>query len=138
MLNWLFKVGVVSDTTPPSSSFGFVYLITLKDGKKYIGRKSFWSTVKKKLTVQEMEARPSKRHKDYKLVTKESSWRKYSGSSKLFGSREIAEKRILQIAKTKRHLSYLETKYLFKADVLESDEYLNDSIGGRYFRGNLI
>ncbi len=97
-----------------------------------------WGTTKKKLTKKEIEALPDKRHKHWKRVTKESDWRKYTSSSKLFGSREVVEKRILQIAKSKRHLTYLETKYMFQHDVLESELYLNDNISGRFFRDRLV
>ena len=47
--------------------FGFVYLITnIQNGRKYIGRKYFWSFRKP----------PGKKRK----VKKESDWRKYYGS----------------------------------------------------------
>ena len=128
----------VSAKTPPETSYGFVYELVLKDGKRYLGKKSFWGTTKKKLTQKEMEDRPSKRHKTWKSVTKESKWREYTSSSKLFGSREVVEKRILKVAKSKRHLTYLETKFMFQEDVLESDLYLNDNIGGRFFADKLI
>ena len=35
---------------------------------------------------------------------------------------------------SKKELTYLENKYLFSLEVLESDEYLNDNIEGRYFK----
>ena len=137
-LKWQYKDGEVSEKTPPYYIYGFVYELTLKDGKKYLGKKAFWGTTKKKLTQKEMEDRPSKRHKTWKSVTKESKWREYTSSSKLFGSREVVEKRILKVAKSKRHLTYLETKFMFQEDVLESDLYLNDNIGGRFFADKLI
>ena len=50
-------------------NFGFVYLITnLTNGRKYIGRKYFWSFRKP----------PGKKRR----VKKESDWKKYTGSSK--------------------------------------------------------
>ncbi len=134
-MNWLYKHGFISERTPPVSAHGFVYEITLTDGTKYLGKKAFWSTVKKKLTLKEMEARPSKRHKNWKHVTTESKWRTYNGSSKLFGTKDIAEKRILVIAKSKKHLTYLETKFMFERNVIESELYRNDNIAGKFFRG---
>ncbi len=137
-LVWQYKDGEVSTKSPPQSVYGFVYELTLKDGKKYIGKKAFWGTTKKNLTLKEIEALPNKRLKKWKYVTKESKWRSYTSSSKIFGSREVAEKRILMVAKSKRHLTYLETKYMFQHNVLEVDEYLNDNISGKFFRANLI
>jgi len=137
-LKWQYGSGEVSNKTPPQSVYGFVYELMLKDGKRYIGKKAFWGTTKKPLTQKEMEDRPSKRHRSWKSVTKESKWRDYTSSSKLFGSREVVEKRILMVAKSKRHLTYLETKFMFQEDVLENEIYLNDNIGGRFFADKLI
>jgi len=137
-LIWKYKDGDVSDKTPPSSVYGFIYELTLTDGKKYIGKKAFWSMTKKKLTLKEIEALENKRLKKWKYVTKETKWRGYTSSSKLFGSREVVEKRIVAIAKSKRNLTYLETKMLFQKNVLEDDLYLNDNIGGRFFADKLI
>ena len=137
-LIWKYKDGEVSTKVPPLSVYGFVYELILKDGSRYIGKKAFWGTTKKPLTKAEAEARPTKRHKLWKSVTKESKWRDYTSSSKLFGSREVVEKRIVGLAKSKRHLTYLETRMMFQKDVLENDLYLNDNIGGRFFRDKLI
>ncbi len=137
-LVWQYNGVDVSESSPPMSCYGFVYELTLLDGKKYMGKKSMWGTAKKSLTKKELEDRPSKRHKKWKYVTKEAKWRDYTGSSKLFGSRDIVKKTILILAKSKRHLTYLETKLLFQNDVLENELYLNDNIGGRYFADNLI
>jgi len=133
----LFGVDV-SDQQPPNKYHGFVYELELADGKKYIGKKSMWSVTKKKLTQKEIASMVNKREKKWKFVTKESDWRKYTSSSKLFGSREVVKKTILEFALSKRHLTYLETKIMFQRDVLEDDNYLNDNIGGRYYRSNLI
>jgi len=137
-LKWQYKDGEVSEKIPPMSVYGFVYELTLQDGKRYIGKKAFLGTTKKPLTIKELEARPSKRHKTWKSVTKESKWRDYTSSSKLFGSREVVEKRIVKLAKSKRHLSYLEAKFMFQADVLEDEKYLNENIMAKFYKGNLI
>lgn len=137
-IKWVYKGKPVSLETPPQHILGFVYLLTLKDGKQYIGKKSMWGTTKKKLTIKEIEALENKRLKKWKFVTKESDWRKYTSSSKLFGSREVVAKEILHLAKSKRHLTYLEIKEMFTRDVLEDKNYLNDNISGRFFRDNLI
>ena len=135
---WQIDGKDVPKITPPKKYHGFVYELTLTDNKKYIGKKSMWSVTKKKLTQKEVASMVNKREKKWKFVTKESDWRKYTSSSKLFGSREVVKKTILKFALSKRHLTYLETKIMFQRDVLEDDNYLNDNIGGRYYRSNLI
>jgi len=137
-VDWIFKDRPLSSKPPKDSSYGFVYLLTLNDGTLYVGRKAFWSTTKKKFTQREIEAMTNKREKKWKHVVKESDWRKYTGSSKLFGSKDIVKREILCIAKSKRHLTYLENKELYSRAVLEDDKYRNDNISGKMFKGNLI
>ena len=47
---------------------------------------------------------------------------------------ENLKKQIIQTASNKKHLTYLETKYLFQLEVLEKpDLYYNDNILGKFF-----
>ena len=135
---WQIDGKDVPKITPPKKYHGFVYELTLTDNKKYIGKKSMWSVTKKKLTQKEIASMVNKREKKWKFVTKESDWRKYTSSSKLFGSREVKRKEILAFAESKRHLTYLETKFMFERNVIEDDSYLNSNVLGKFYRGNLI
>jgi len=137
-MDWMFKDRQLSYKPPKDSSYGFVYLLTLNDETLYVGKKVFWNTTKKKFTQREISAMTNKREKKWKHVVKESDWRRYTGSSKLFGSKDIVKKEILCIAKSKRHLTYLENKELYSRAVLEDDKYRNDNISGKMFKGNLI
>jgi len=137
MVKWLMNGREVSAKTPPETSYGFVYELVLKDGKRYLGKKSFWGTTKKKLTQKEIEDRPSKRHKTWKYVTKESKWRSYTSSSKLFGSREVVEKHILKVCKSKIDLTYWELAVMVERNVLFSDEYLNENLLGKFYKGKI-
>ena len=104
---------------------GFVYEIEeLSTGKKYIGKKFFWSS--KILPV-------TKTRKRRKKTLVESDWRKYYGSNK-----ELKEKvgdgsdyvrTILRLCHTKGQCSYYEAKYQFENDVLLRDDYYNEFIG---------
>lgn len=101
---------------------GFVYRITnLKTGKKYIGRKYFWSIRKTK--------GKSRR------VRKESDWKDYFGSSKEMAltleqyGPENFTREILSIHKTRGDCNYSEIKTQFLMNVLEDDDYINDAIG---------
>ena len=43
-------------------------------------------------------------------------------------------KKSFEIGLNKKHLTYLETKYLFQMEVLENpDKYYNDNILGKFF-----
>lgn len=106
---------------------GFVYLITEKStGKKYIGKKLFWSTRR----LPPLKGKTRKR-----VVKKESDWRKYYGSNeelKLLVENEGGDgyhREILRLCVTKGECSYYEAKEQFAHDVLLSDEYYNEFIG---------
>jgi hypothetical protein len=126
---------------------GYIYMTTFLDnGKQYIGKKNFFHNNNVKLGKKELANLPVTRGKkpSKKLVTKESDWKTYYGSSK-----EVKEyvlqfpkyniiRSVLQLCKTKKELTYWETKYLFQYGVLENDHYLNDNILGKFFRKDLI
>ena len=113
--------------------YGFVYRITnLQSGKKYIGRKYFWS----------FRTPPGKKRK----VKQESDWQRYYGSCpelkddiKKYG-KEIFSREILSLHKTKGTCNYEETKQLFLNNVLSealddgAPAYYNSNILGRYMR----
>tara|TARA_A100001234_G_scaffold40757_1_gene33025 strand:- start:1109 stop:1558 length:450 start_codon:yes stop_codon:yes gene_type:complete len=129
---WYFK-GTPFLSENIDNNFGFVYLITnLQSGKKYIGRKYFWSFRKP----------PGKKRK----VKQESDWKKYYGSCpelkediKLFG-KGIFSREILSLHETKGTCNFEETKQLFLNNVLSealddgSPAYYNSNILGRYMR----
>ena len=129
---WYFK-GTPFLSENIDNNFGFVYLITnLQSGKKYIGRKYFWSFRKP----------PGKKRK----VKQESDWQKYYGSCpelkediKLFG-KGIFSREILSLHETRGTCNFEETKQLFLNNVLSealddgSPAYYNSNILGRYMR----
>jgi hypothetical protein len=105
---------------------GFVYLITnLTNGRKYIGKKSFW---------QRRKDRKTGRRK-----TSESDWKNYWSSSDELKNDvtqlgyENFSREILHLCKYKKALSYYEEKLQWQYQVLESDEWYNTNIGGKYF-----
>ena len=158
-MEWQFRDGIVSDNTPPATAFGFVYEVELNNGKRYIGKKNFWS-VNRKDPLKNGEARPNSSFvfvielmdKDELLnrtkaqissnvirkkvqkedVKTEAKWRNYCGSSKEFSCKDVKSKRILQIAKSKRALTYLEVKWMFAHNVLVSDLFINGNILNKF------
>ena len=143
-MNWLYNGKEITDISQfPPNTFGFVYQVITPEGKKYVGKKVLYHNQKKKLTKAELAEQTGRgRKKSYKIVQKESDWKKYIGSNAKL-KRQITEgevtkddlkRQILEIALNKKHLTYLETKYLFQMEVLENpDHYYNDNILGKFF-----
>ena len=116
-----------------SDNFGFVYLIENKiNGRKYIGRKYFWSFRKPKGKSRKVKS--------------ESDWKKYYGSCPelkedviKFG-RENFSRTMLSVHKTGGKTNFEETRQLFANNVLTeslddgSPAWYNSNILSRYFR----
>ena len=143
---WKYDKGEISDISEiPYGAFGFVYEVLHKpSGKKYIGRKQLISVTTKALGKKELAEITDKRASKKKKVQKESDWKTYYGSHSEIkqlikeGKQEEFERKILEFAFAPKHLTYLETKYLFSLGVLENgDIYFNDNILGKFFRKDL-
>tara|TARA_R110000822_G_scaffold128195_28_gene263959 strand:- start:921 stop:1361 length:441 start_codon:yes stop_codon:yes gene_type:complete len=130
MSHWTYQSNEFTEIPP--DAFGFVYRITnqLTD-QKYIGRKYFYST---RRVIQ-------KGKKRRKLVTKESKWKIYTGSSEQLNEAiETSGKdnftfEIVAIGYTKGQTNYLEENVQHKLNVLTDDTYYNYTIGSRGFLG---
>ena len=143
-MNWLYNGKEITDISEfPQGTFGFVYEVITPSGKKYIGKKALYHNRKRKLTRAELAEQSGRgRRKLFVIESKESDWKKYVGSNAEL-KRQITEgevtlkdlkKQVLEIAFNKKHLTYLETKYLFQLGVLEKpDEYYNDNVLGKFF-----
>ena len=116
---------------------GFVYVIVeKKTGKKYIGKKFFWSS--KILPITKTRKRRVKT-----LV--ESDWMQYYGSSKEVqalveeNGPDAYQRIILHLCKSKGECSYYEAKYQFEYDVLlKPKEYYNAFVGAKIHRNHVI
>lgn len=123
---WTFN-GKEFDSEDIGDAYGFVYLITTPEGQKYIGRKYFWSIRKVKGKTRRQRS--------------ESDWKKYYGSSDLLkakikeSDRNLFKREIISLHSTKGRVNYEEVKEQFVNGVLESDDYINDNINGKWHRG---
>lgn len=135
MQDWSYQGKYLTEV--PEGAVGFVYMIINNvTQKKYVGRKYFYSTVKKP---------PLKGKKRKRVVTTESKWKSYFGSSEYLKEdikelgKENFHREILSIHTGKGLTNYAETSALFRLDVLNSlnedgeREYYNSSISGKYF-----
>ena len=126
----------------PEGTYGYVYqTIHIPSGKRYVGKKSLIYNQKKKIGKREAALWEGKgRQPVYKQVQKESDQKTYYGSHQ-FIKEEIKndnqadfKRNILQLAYSKKELTYFETKYQFLYQVLEKpDEFFNDNILGKFY-----
>ena len=145
---WLYKEKVIEKIEDfPQDTFGFIYIVTHKpSGKSYIGKKSLFHNIKKKLTKKELAEQTGPGRKSAtRVVVKESDWKTYYGSAKPImelikgGKQEEFTREILQLVPNKKLLTYYECKYLFEYSVLENpDGYFNDNILGKFFTKDFI
>ena len=141
---WLYQnKEVLSLEDLPQDTYGFVYIsIHQPTGKSYIGKKSLFHNVKKKLTKKQLVEQTGRGRKPTtEIVQKESDWKTYYGSAKPIldlikeGKQEEFTREILQLVSNKKLLTYYECKYLFMLGVIEKqDGYFNDNILGKFFR----
>ena len=118
-LNWKYN-NKDFEETDIGDNYGFVYIITnKKTGKKYVGKKFFYSAKTKVIKGKK---------KRYKTS---SDWQTYYGSNtelqndvKLHGM-ENFEREIIHLCKSKGECGYLEAKEQFDRSVLESNDYYN-------------
>lgn len=145
---WLYKEKVIKNIEDfPQDTFGFIYMVTHKpSGKSYIGKKSLFHNIKKKLTKKELAEQTGPGRKSAtRVVVKESDWKTYYGSAKPImelikgGKQEEFTREILQLVPNKKLLTYYECKYLFEYSVLENpDGYFNDNILGKFYTKDFL
>ena len=122
---WTFD-GKVFDSEDIGNAYGFVYLITTPEGKKYIGRKYFWSVRKAKGKTRRQRS--------------ESDWKVYYGSSEVLkeqiksSDKSQFKREIISLHSTKGRVNYEEVREQFANEVLERDDYINDNINGKWHR----
>lgn len=122
---WLYNERIF--TSPDIGDYvGFVYVLTdLVNGKKYVGKKQFFSTK----TLPPLAGTTRKR----KRVT-ESDWQSYCSSSTVIKALveehgiDRFHREIVHLCRTKSEMSYWETRHQFVNDVLLSDDWYNDMV----------
>jgi hypothetical protein len=137
-MSWIYNNIVFTDEMIPEGAVGFVYEMTaIINGRAhgYIGKKNFFSNTKKKLSKKNLPT--DKRKKKYVRVSKASYHNYYSSNEVLKQAHKDGiriSRRILKICFSKTELTYQEVKYQFQYGVLESDQWLNANILGRFYK----
>jgi hypothetical protein len=144
---WLYNNEVVETIEDiPANTFGFIYITThIPSGMAYIGKKSLYHNVKRKLTKKELAEQTGRGRKSTtETIQKESDWKVYYGSEDFIKQR-IKEKKqdefkreIIHFVENKKMLTYFECKYQFMYGVLENENYLNSNILGKFYKKDFI
>lgn len=145
---WLYNKQVINSIDDmPLGTFGFIYIVKhVPSGKSYLGKKSLFHNLKKKLTKKELAEQTGPGRKPIsKVVQKESDWKTYYGSAKPIlqlikeGKQEEFTREILEWVPNKKLLTYYECKYLFINGVLENpDRWFNDNILGKFYSKDFL
>ena len=120
-LNWIYNDNIFTEEQI-GDNYGFVYEITGPDGKKYIGKKFFYSQKTKQVKGKK------------KRMKVASDWQTYFGSNEELKKdidkhgKQQYNRNILHLCKSKGECGYLEAKEQFIRGVLESDDYYNSWI----------
>ena len=130
MTDWLYNGEPYYE---PGEYYGFVYEIeNLLSGRKYIGKKFFWSIKRKQV---------NKKRKSYKV---ESDWKEYWSSSDELKrdvetlGRENFKRTIIHLCLNKGTANYLEAKEQFTRSVLENKElWYNSWISVKVMRSHV-
>jgi hypothetical protein len=144
---WLYNNEVVETIEDiPANTFGFIYITThIPSGISYIGKKSLYHNVKRKLTKKELAEQTGRGRKSTtETIQKESDWKTYYGSEDFIKQR-IKEKKqdefkreIIHFVENKKMLTYFECKYQFMYGVIENKNYLNSNILGKFYKKDFI
>jgi hypothetical protein len=126
----------------PIGTYGFIYKVThIPTNKSYIGKKSLYHNIKHKLTKKQLtEYLGRGRKPTHEVIQKESDWQTYYGSEE-FIKQKIKENKqneftreILHLVPNKKLLTYYECKYQFIHGVLESEDWINGNILGKFYK----
>jgi len=138
MPSWIYDGRIINEISDmPEGTFGFIYeVIHTPTERKYIGKKVLYFN---------RSLPPLAGQKRKRKVIKESDWKTYYGSHQEIvelikeGKQEEFTKQILCFVKSKKLLTYYETKYLFIKEVLEyRNNYINDNVLGKFYRKDFL
>ena len=140
MSKWSYQGQDFESSMIPEGAEGFVYeMQAIIDGKlvRYIGKKNFYSVTKKRFGKKALSSMEDKRAKKYTIQKKLTYLDYYSSNVVLKDAHKAGieiRRYMLKICLSKMELTYYETKFQFVRGVLESDEFLNGNILGRFYK----
>lgn len=134
-VNWQYQGKEV--TEPLEGYEGFIYIVHNETKNMfYIGRKSFYSYSKKKLTVTEKKL-PENKRKTFKIEKKNTTWKSYNGSCDELNQHikdgDKIRKEVIRFCKTRKQMTAWETKYIL-CDCFGTDNCYNGNVLGKIFK----
>ena len=139
-MSWIYKGKEFDESCIPEGSLGFIYhMSVILNGNTYayIGKKNFFSNVKKKLGKKALALVTDKRLKKYTKEQKANFENYYSSNKQLKEAHKaglVIKREILLICYSATELTYQEVKHQFKYEVLEKEGFLNGNILGRFYK----
>jgi len=139
-MSWIHKGKEFDESCIPDGYVGFIYIMTaIINGQSvaYIGKKNFFSKIKRPLGKKALAMSTDKRLKKYKWQLKPDFMNYYSSNKILKDAHKAGipiKREILRICQSQMELTYQEVKYQFKYEVLEKEEFLNANILGRFYK----
>lgn len=139
-MGWRYNNVEFNDAMIPEFAVGFIYIMTaVIDGKSvsYIGKKNFFTKIKRPLGKKALAMTTDKRLKKYSHVIKPDYVNYYSSNKVLKDAHKagvVIKREILRICYSQMELTYQEVKYQFQYEVLEKEEFLNANILGRFYK----
>ena len=139
-MSWIYEGREFSELSIPEGGIGFIYIMTaIINGKSvaYIGKKNFFASIKRPLGKKALAMSTDKRLKKYVRELRPDFMNYYSSNKTLKDAHKAGvpiKREILRICYSQMELTYQETKYQFKYEVLEKEEFLNANILGRFYK----
>ena len=139
-MSWIYKGKEFDESCIPEGYLGFIYhMSVILNGNTYayIGKKNFFSNVKKKLGKKALALVTDKRLKKYTKEQKANFENYYSSNQQLKEAHKaglVIKREILLICYSATELTYQEVKHQFKYEVLEKEGFLNGNILGRFYK----
>ena len=129
--HWIFKGEPLKADDIPTSAVGFIYIIHIPDGRKYLGKKLLTKAAYKTVNGKRKKCR------------KPSDWENYwSSSPDLLSLIETTgtegyKREVMMFCQNKTLLNYAETTLQHRLCVLESDDWLNRNISMKFYKKNI-
>ena len=139
-MSWIYKGKVFTESDVPEGAIGFVYhmsVILNGNSYAYIGKKNFFTNIKKPMGKKALAQTTDKRLKKYTRVIKPNFMAYHSSNQQLKEAHKAGckiKREILMICYSATELTYQEVKHQFKYEVLEKEEFLNGNILGKFYK----
>lgn len=144
-MQWIFNNKIFKEENIPEGSLGFTYKITITDkasphlGKFYIGKKAFKHKSTKRISKRVIKETGTRKRKE--VTQKDSGWKTYTGSSKVFNEMlkecKSFKKEILSFYPTKSSLSLGEIQAIICEGDWLSEKCMNGWVSCKIYKNQL-